>query len=216
MKIAGIDENGRGSIIGPLVITCFIITEKELEKLKELGVKDSKKLDKEKREKLFEILKKFEFYYEFILPNEIDYNLLSKKNSLNELEAIYMAKLINSTDAQKYFIDSPSNPKNFYKKLNKYLKREVEIVLENKLDEKNLVVAAASIIGKVIRDREIEKIKEEIKEEIGSGYPGDKKTLDFIKKAIKEKRDFDFIRKSWITYLEEKKKIKIKKLTDFL
>ena len=145
-----------------------------------------------------------------------DYNLLNKKNNLNELEAIYIAKLINKTDAQKYFIDSPSNPKNFYKKLSKYLKRDAEIILENKLDENNLAVAAASIIGKVIRDREIEKIKKEINEDIGSGYPGDEKTLNFLKKVLKEKKEYSFIRKSWVTYMEEKNKIKIKKLTDFL
>ena len=214
MKIAGIDENGRGSLVGPLVITCFIVEEGEVEKLKGFGVRDSKKLSKEKREEIFEKLKNYEFYYELILPIEIDVFL--KNGSLNDLEAIYMAKLINRTDAKKYFIDSPSNPKKFKEKVESHLKRSVELVVENKMDEKNLVVAAASIIGKVIRDREIKKIEEEIKEEIGSGYPGDEKTIRFLENALKNKKNYDFIRKSWVTYEREKLKIRIKRITDFI
>jgi len=214
MKIAGIDENGRGSLIGPLVITCFIIEESEVEKLKEIGVKDSKKLSKKKREEIFEKLKNYEFYYELVLPIEID--IFLKNNGLNDLEAIYMAKLINRTDAKKYFIDSPSNPIKFQNKIKSYLKRNVELVVENKMDEKNLVVAAASIIGKVIRDREIKKIEEEIKEEIGSGYPGDKKTIKFLKNVLKNKKNYDFIRKSWVTYERERLRIRIKRITDFI
>jgi ribonuclease HII len=214
MKIAGIDENGRGSLIGPLVITCFIIEESEVEKLKEIGVKDSKKLSKEKREEIFEKLKNYEFYYELILPIEID--IFLKNGNLNELEAIYMAKLINRTDAEKYFIDSPSNSKKFQDKIKNYLKRDVKLVVEKKMDERNLVVAAASIIGKVIRDKEIKKIEEEIKEEIGSGYPGDKKTIKFLENALKNKRNYDFIRKSWITYERERLKIRTKRITDFI
>jgi len=214
MKIGGIDENGRGSLIGPLVITCFIIDENEINRLKEIGVKDSKKLSKEKREKIFEKLKNYEFYFELIFPREID--IFLKNGSLNDLEAIYMAKLINRSDAEKYFIDSPSNPKKFQNKIKSYLKRDVELVVENKMDEKNPVVAAASIIGKVIRDKEIKKIEEEINEEIGSGYPGDKKTIEFLKNVLKNKKNYDFIRKSWITYEMEKIKIRIKKITDFI
>ena len=214
MKIGGIDENGRGSLIGPLVITCFIIDENEIDRLKEIGVKDSKKLSKEKREEIFEKLRNYEFYFELIFPKEID--IFLKNGNLNDLEAIYMAKLINRSDAKKYFIDSPSNPKKFQNKIRNYLKRDVELIVENKMDEKNLVVAAASIIGKVIRDKEIEKIEKEVNEEIGSGYPGDKKTIEFLKNSLKNRKNYDFIRKSWVTYEKEKMKIRIKKITDFI
>ncbi|MEM5834136.1 MAG: ribonuclease HII, partial [Candidatus Aenigmatarchaeota archaeon] len=92
----------------------------------------------------------------------------------------------------------------------------VEIIADHKMDEKNLVVAAASIIGKVIRDREIEKIKREINFDFGSGYVSDEKTRKFLEKVFQEKKDYDFIRKAWITYEEESKKIRLKKIIDFI
>lgn len=217
MKVAGIDENGRGCIIGPLVITAFICEEEKIEELKNLGVKDSKELSKEKREKIFGKLFEIGYYKQKIISAaEINYYMLKKKVSLNNLEIIKIAELINETDAEKYYIDAISHPKKFLEKLKRYVKRDVEIIAENKMDKKNLFVAAASIIGKVTRDKEIEKIKEEIGIDFGSGYVSDEKTKKFIEYVVKEKKDYDFIRKAWITYKEESNKIKTKSIIDFI
>lgn len=217
MIIGGIDENGRGSIIGPLVITAFLIEDEKVEELEKIGVKDSKKLEKKEREKIFEKLIEIgKFHQKIISATEINYYLLQKSLNLNELEIIKMAELINETSAEIYYIDAPFNPSKFKRTLSSLIKRNVEIIAEHKLDEKNLVVASASIIGKVIRDREIEKIKSIISFDFGSGYVSDKKTKEFIEKSIRERKDYDFIRKSWITYEDLSKKIKVVKLSKFI
>jgi len=71
------------------------------------------------------------------------------------------------------------------------------IGLREEADILNTVVSAASIIAKVIRDKEIEMIKREF-EKIGSGYPSDKKTMEFIRTCIIDQNNCpSFIRKSW-------------------
>jgi ribonuclease HII len=85
----------------------------------------------------------------------------------------------------------------------------------HKADILNIVVSAASIIAKVIRDREIEVIQKDFKK-IGSGYPSDKKTMEFIRTCIIEKNNCpNFIRKSWrpVKNMLEKKQ---KKIYDFI
>ncbi|MEM0324911.1 MAG: ribonuclease HII [Candidatus Aenigmatarchaeota archaeon] len=217
MIIAGIDENGRGCIIGPLVITAYFIDEEKINELEKIGVKDSKKLSEYKREKLFEKLIEIGSYIqEIISAKDLNYLMLKKKMNLNEIELLGISKLINKSNAKIYFIDAPFNPKKFKEKLMLLLKKDVEIIADHKMDEKNLVVAAASIIGKVIRDREIEKIKREINFDFGSGYVSDEKTRKFLEKVFQEKKDYDFIRKAWITYEEESKKIRLKKIIDFI
>lgn len=217
MIIAGIDENGRGCIIGPLVITAFLIKEEEINELEKIGAKDSKKLSRKKREEIFgKLIEIGEFKQKIVSASEINYYLSRRKINLNEIEVIKIAELINETDASMYYIDAPFNPKKFEEKLYNLVKRDVKIVAEHKMDEKNLVVAAASIIGKVIRDNEIEKIKKEISIDFGSGYVSDKKTRDFIEKVICENKNYDFIRKTWSTYEVVSKKIKTRKITDFI
>ncbi|MEM5843463.1 MAG: ribonuclease HII [Candidatus Aenigmatarchaeota archaeon] len=217
MIVAGIDENGRGCIIGPLVITVFIIDDEKINELEKIGVKDSKKIHPKKRKEIYEkLISLGEIHQKIISAIEIDYYLKNKKIGLNNLEIIKIAELINETNSEIYYIDAISNPIKFKEKLKKFVKRDVEIIAENKMDEKNLVVAAASIIGKVVRDMEIEKIKERINFDFGSGYVSDERTKKFIEYVVKKGLNYDFIRKSWITYEEENKKIKFKKLIDFI
>jgi ribonuclease HII len=84
-----------------------------------------------------------------------------------------------------------------YLKSNLNLKNNINIIAMHKADRINPVVSAASIIAKVTRDREIQ-ILEETFQNIGSGYPSDKKTMYFIKNWIKEYKEFpNFVRKSW-------------------
>jgi ribonuclease HII len=96
-----------------------------------------------------------------------------------------------------------------YLKSNLNLKNNISIIAMHKADRINPVVSAASIIAKVTRDREIQ-ILEEIFQNIGSGYPSDKKTMYFLKNWMKEYKEFpNFVRKSWrpireITYSQSK------------
>jgi len=193
--IFGIDEAGRGPVIGPMVICCAGIDEKKEDLLRELGVKDSKQLTKSEREIIFKELEKILDYKKVLMiePREID-NFV-KNSSLNELEAYYFSKLINEIEG-KIFLDCPDvNVNLFLNRLKKYTSKEV--VASHKADEKYLIVSAASIIAKVIRDQEIEKLKEKYNYDFGSGYPSDPKTKEFLKYIKKNKLYIPELRYSW-------------------
>ena len=52
MRVCGVDDAGRGPVIGPLIIAGVLVEEEKVSELKELGVRDSKTLPAVKREKL--------------------------------------------------------------------------------------------------------------------------------------------------------------------
>ncbi len=208
MKVLGIDEAGRGPVIGDLVISGFLIDEKDEPKLKELGVKDSKLILPNRREFLFEKVKKIAAGYEIleVSPKEIDEAVLSKEMNLNKLEAVKSAIIINKLKPDKAILDSPSVNTEAYKEYVKtfLINKDIELIVENKADYKYLSVGAASILAKVTRDRGISKLKVKYGE-LGSGYPSDPLTKDFIKKNFEKHPEI--FRKSWKTFqklVEEK------------
>ncbi|MEM3362542.1 MAG: ribonuclease HII [Candidatus Anstonellaceae archaeon] len=209
--IGGIDEAGRGCIIGPMVIALCMINPMEEYKLKELGVKDSKLLSKNKRKRLFYKLQKICKIKKFVISAEQINKLMEEKN-LNEIEAFYCAKLIESFPYKKVYIDSPDpQPKNFEKRIRKYLKnKEIEIIAQNKADDTYLIVGAASIIAKVTRDREIEKIKKKIGD-FNSGYTSDPLTIKFLTENLSRQEVKKYVRKKWITL----KKLKQKRIFEY-
>ncbi|GAI86248.1 unnamed protein product, partial [marine sediment metagenome] len=135
--------------------------------------------------------------------------------NLNWLEAIKTAEIINILNPNKAILDCPSpNIKAYTDYLTKHIKnKDIEIIAEHKADVKYVIVGAASIIAKVIRDKEIRLIQEKIDEPIGSGYPADPITKEFLKKNYNKYPDI--FRKSWASFkvvIEQKKQ---KKLTQF-
>ncbi len=215
--ISGIDEAGRGPVIGPLVIAGISVNEKDLDKLKRLGVKDSKLLSPRQREGLFDKIINAAKKYKILIikPKEIDSALKSKDLNLNWLEAIKSAEIINSLKPKKIIVDCPSNNIAAYKNfLKKHLKnKKTELVIEHKADLKYVIVSAASIVAKVTRDNEIKKIQEKIKEPIGSGYPSDPVTINFLEKNHNSYPKI--FRKEWISWKNINKKNKQKTLKDF-
>ena len=101
--IVGIDEAGRGPVIGPLVIAGVKIKDSNEKKISALGVKDSKLLSPKQREKLYYgIIKLVEEYKVYIItPEEIDKTLESSSSNLNWLEGDYSAKIINELKPDK-------------------------------------------------------------------------------------------------------------------
>ncbi len=201
MIIAGVEEAGRGPVVGPMVMAICSIDEKEIPKLESLGITDSKALSPRKREFLLEEIKKLCKTDIIILtPKVIDDALNSDSMNLNLLEAKTTAELIRRVKADKYILDLPSNnAKNYTDIVKKYLGiKKIDIVAEHKADENYSIVGAASIVAKVIRDREIEKIKEIVGIDFGSGYPSDHRTRVFLEKNWKKYREY--FRTSWKTY----------------
>lgn len=206
--IAGIDEAGRGPVIGPLVIAIAAIDSENEPYLREIGVKDSKELSPKKRSILFEELQTLLLNYKFVIipPNEIDAAVTAENTNLNYLEADKMIELVkminNETKIEELFIDCPStNIKSYTNYLKKGLKIKLScIIAEHKADKTYPIVSAASIIAKVTRDREIQNIQEICQVEFGSGYTSDKRTIEFLKSWLKGHENFpSFVRLSWMT-----------------
>jgi len=216
MLICGIDEAGRGPVIGPLVICGVVIEDKKLKHLEAIGVKDSKELTPSARQKLFYKIKKLVKNYKVVIvePHEIDESVNSEKTNINWLEAKKSALIINNLKPDKVIIDCPSNNVDMYREMIiGYLEdKSTAVILEHKADTKYPIVGAASIIAKVTRDFEIEKIKKNYNVEFGSGYPSDELTQKFLKENFNR---YSFFRKSWASYKEASKKGSQSKLTDF-
>lgn len=216
--IIGIEEAGRSPVIGPLVMAGVSIEEKIVPQLKKLGVKDSKQLTPNQREllygKILGVVKDFKI--KIISPEKVDAALKDPSMNLNWLEAKTSADIINELKGYKATLDCPSNNIKAYteyvKKHLKANKKKVKIISEHKADEKYIEVAAASIIAKVTRDREIEKLKKKYKVDFGSGYPSDPMTQEFLDKNYKK---YPIFRKTWASYKNVAKKKSQKGLGDF-
>ncbi|MGC8995764.1 MAG: ribonuclease HII [Thermoplasmata archaeon] len=203
----GIDEAGRGPVIGPLVI-CGVCGDPDL--LKEIGVKDSKKLSPKRREYLYDEILKIVKSYKCIeiWPEEID--SLREKMNINEIEEKYFSEIINSLEGDVFILDAADvSEERFEEMIRKNLNKDVKIISKHKADSDYPIVSAASIIAKVTRDREIENIKKQIGD-FGSGYPSDPRTIKFIRDYIEKNGKYPpFTRKSWKTikninkYIEE-------------
>ncbi len=206
MLILGIDESGRGPVIGPLVIVGVLATEAQIQKMAEMGVKDSKLLTPVQRERRAEkILQTITDYKTIVVnPDEIDeiVNESTKLNNLNWLEADKSAEIINELKPETVVIDCPSPICHKYTSyIRDRLKVKPNMIVEHKADANHVIVGAASIIAKVTRDELIQEIKKKHKVEFGSGYPSDPMTKAFLEKHWDK---FDFFRKSWDSYKQVK------------
>jgi len=202
MLVAGIDEAGRGCIIGPLVIAGVLMKEEKLFRLAQLGVKDSKLLAPRKREALaMEIAQLAEKYLTVKLsPKEIDRAVESKRklHKLNRLEAQTMTQIINALKPDIAYVDAADVVEDRFKHhIQEGLTVKTEIVSKHKADKIYPVVSAASIMAKVERDKEIAALKGEYGD-FGSGYLTDQKTMRFLKQWLQTHAEYaDCVRKSW-------------------
>lgn len=195
-----------------------LISEEDESKLKQIEVKDSKLLTPIQRNQLYKKILKIVKKYKIIIVNqdEIDKAVNGHDGlNLNWLEATKSLEILNDLKPNKAIIDCPSNNVEKYRAyVEKRIKdEEFELIFEHKADMKYPVVAAASILAKVTRDKEIEKIKKKIKKDFGSGYMSDSKTVDFLEHNYETHKEL--FRKSWIPYQERLNKKFQKKLEDF-
>ena len=203
--VCGLDEAGRGCVIGPLVVAGACFKDSDLAKLRKMGVKDSKLLSVIQRERLYKEVVKIAKSHKIVIidNNEIDSRSTVGLN-LNELEALKIANIIEELSPEKAVVDSPHPIESkFEELLFSFIKPELRdkfnIIAEHKADLNYVECAAASILAKVTRDREIDKIKEIVGFDFGSGYSSDEKTIKALEKHYEGKLS-EFIRKSWVTY----------------
>jgi len=203
--VGGVDEAGRGCLLGPLVVGGVSATAEGARALKRLGVKDSKKLSPRKRESLYpEIVKVCsKVHFESISPAEIDavVNAGKRLRKLNYLEAVYFAKVIDHLGARKVIVDaSDVIPKRFRDDIRENLRKKCDVSAFHKADRDYPVVSAASIIAKVERDRAVELLRGTHGDFV-SGYPSDPVTRSFFTERMKRGEPLpQYVRKSWKTW----------------
>ncbi|MFA5406455.1 MAG: ribonuclease HII [Candidatus Nanoarchaeia archaeon] len=214
MKILGIDEAGRGALVGPLVIGGFMIDDAKLPSLSEMGVKDSKDLTKIKRRELSAWLKDNGVWKTIQIPaKEID--LCNKVGvNLNQLEINKMINIINELKPDKVFIDCPSHNEQKIKALFE-AKVNCEVICECKADANYPIVGAGSIIAKHERDESVRLLEEKYNVIIGAGYPSDERTIEFARQALNNHTLLEYVRHSWETYARIKGESEQRTLSDF-
>jgi ribonuclease HII len=215
--IGWVDEAGRGSIIGPLVIAGISIKQDRIMDLHHIGVRDSKMLTAKARTSLFAIVSEMvdSLCIYKIDCSVVDENVFSK--GLNKLEAETMAYVIDNLKADMVYVDSCDTDPGRYKHYieSRLITSKSKLYSMHHADSLNIVVSAASIIAKFVRDGEIQEIRK-THCNIGSGYPSDVKTMRFIRNWVSEYKCAPrFARKSWRPLREMLEEVSTYKITQF-
>ena len=207
---AGIDDAGRGPIIGPLVIGGVSLPRDRVRELLNLGVKDSKLLTPSTRTRLAERIRGLvsRMSLREIQPKEIDDVVLHgrKLRRLNFLEAKVMAEAINELRPSEVYVDaSDVNEERYGNDIRGFLTDElkaIKIISEHHADRNYPQVSAASIIAKVHRDEVINRLHAEYGD-FGSGYITDQRTMEFLRKYRRSHDAYPpIVRLSWKTAKE--------------
>jgi len=205
LREIGVDEAGKGPVIGSM----FVAGVLNFDGLEEMGVRDSKRLSPSRREYLANLIEEAtEVHVVEMTASEIDEG--RKRHTLNEIMVELFSAVIMHFQPDRAFVDAADvKPERFAANLRSNYEiergegeKEIELISESKADERYPVVSAASIVAKVHRDRSVRQLEAEIGVEIGSGYPADPKTIQFLKALLKEKEQGDipaYVRRSWKT-----------------
>jgi len=212
----GVDEAGRGPVIGPMVMAGVVVTPEQAEQLRKMGVKDSKLIPPAIREDMFEIIKKIVTSYKIIIlqPKEIDAALNSPDSNLNKLEGVTTAQIINELKPEKVILDCPSTNIKAYEEFVKERvnDKSIKFITEHKADLNYIEPGAASILAKVTRDNEIEKLRKKYGE-MGPGYPANQITQVFLKNNWDKHPEI--FRQTWETYKKVARSKSQKNLGDY-
>lgn len=201
MRLLGADEAGKGPVIGSMFVVGVVVDEDRLFDLAALGVKDSKLLTPARRVALAPKIEKIAFdrYVLEVRPEVIDE--LRQLMTMNEIMVKSFAKVVEKLPADRAILDAADiDPERFARRVKEFSKSPMEIVAEHRADKNHSVVAAASILAKVNRDRSVREIEAAVGKEIGSGYPSDPATVQFLEGWVREHGELPpFARKSWKT-----------------
>ena len=208
----GVDEAGRGPVIGPLVVSAVAIPTQDVSMLVDKGVKDSKDLTANQREEIrtWFLDKCAERGWKFATilcpPNRVDHAVYDK--GLNVLETELFAESINQLELIDYInikiicdacdVDEQRFSRRISQLINAWPWEKSTIDSFHKADENYPIVGMASILAKQARDQSIKDIEDAVGFPIGSGYPSDAKTIAAVKKMISDKPHNE-LRWSWAT-----------------
>jgi ribonuclease HII len=198
-RVLGLDEAGRGSFVGPLVVGGFVARADQLDELRAIGVRDSKLLSRTRREELYQRLGDIgERYTVHLAPARVDRSV--RRGELNLLEARAFANLIRRATPDRVVADACDvNARRFAARLAQLSQSVVPIAARHHADRDDPFVGAASIVAKVCRDRAIDELAAELGVPVGSGYPSDARTIEFVRSHLATDPAPAFVRFSWAT-----------------
>ena len=202
----GIDEAGRGCVIGPMVVAVVAADDSDRKWFWKNNVRDSKIVPPKERDALAQQIKeRCWFELRVVHPPEIDAAVFDRSVNLNGLELKLMAELLREFKDEhpdhdaRALIDAPSiNAQGFLEKLfdaSGWDNMET-IFAKHHADETDRTVGAASIIAKFERERFIGLLKKELGTDFGCGYSHDDVTREFLR-TVPEAAPF--VRWSWAT-----------------
>lgn len=154
--ICGLDEAGRGSILGPLVLGAVAIPSHLEKEFSAQKITDSKKLSPQRRKTLYDWLSNHPevcFGTLHISSAAIDYrrrmgenlNMIELNSSVELLKALHLK--MNGTKWSHLYLDAVTNDTNYWAEAFQKHFLETKVIAEHEADSKFLVTGAASIVG---------------------------------------------------------------------
>ncbi|KAF9354727.1 DNA replication licensing factor mcm8 [Mortierella sp. AD094] len=215
--ILGVDEAGRGPVLGPMVYGICYCPLSKADELANLGFADSKTLKEDERDNLLEVIMSrpdlIGWSVRVLSPMDISNSMLRKeKYNLNALAHDTTIQLIRETLAsgvnlREVYVDTVGPPESYQRKLENLFPSITKIVVAKKADSKYPIVSAASICAKVSRDDVLRHwifaesgMEDTISRQFGSGYPSDPKTVSWLKSNMDPIFGYpNIVRFSWQT-----------------
>lgn len=201
--ILGMDEAGRGPVIGPMVFGIAGGNNNQLDVLRYNGVNDSKKLSSSTRDRFYKLISESLEIADTLVYSAKKITMMMETMSLNEIEVEGYRELLSQYVSRSdivYLDAADAVADRFGKKVTDGLK--IRYVSEHKADSRYTIVGAASILAKVTRDKIIEELGKEYSEKypdippFRSGYPMDARK--FLEEYYHQFRNFPpIVRTKW-------------------
>jgi ribonuclease HII len=157
-------------------------------------------LTRRARETVYLRLREFGRRYSLSLPPSV-VDRYVRDGRLNTMEAEAFARLVRLARPSVAYVDA-CDPvaERFGRLVSRLCGEATRVIAEHHADRDRPIVAAASIIAKVRRDRAIERLRTRLGPELGSGYPSDHRTVDFVRDALSRRGPAPlWLRASWAT-----------------
>ncbi|MCL7414834.1 MAG: ribonuclease HII [ANME-2 cluster archaeon] len=201
MLIAGVDEAGKGPVLGPMMVAGVVMEEDRLPELAKLGMKDSKMLSPVRRNYLSAKIKEIAVDFHILEVSAFQIDEMRKIMTMNQLMVVSHSKVLEHLMPDKAYLDAADvKEERFGENVKQRYGAPIEIISKHKADAIYPIVSAASILAKVQRDRTIRDMEREIGVPLGSGYPSDPKTKKFLEMWINEHESLpEIARHSWKT-----------------
>ena len=183
VKVLGIDEAGRGALLGPLIVAGVLVAQEDLERLRERGASDSKGVRRERRRDVLLSLRGLFLGARVctIAPRDID------GTNLTELELTAAVEIVRRLRPHVLVFDAPVSPGAIPGLAERLRSRCAlagaeprEIIVVPKADRDFPVVGAASLLAKVTRDAYVMYLRRRYGD-FGWGYPAEEAAVRFLR-----------------------------------